>query len=160
MIHSPSTESQFPLISNEIRLLAELGFMAAANGQVAVAIEIFDGLISLRPTKSFPYVGKAVALLYVGSFPAAIELLSAASQVVNTDQDQIWIYLALALQRSGNNDKAKKILEYLLKTDELSEVDVTLVKAILKSNRNVDQGLPKPFPLVSTMAKHSDTVFT
>jgi len=147
MNHSHNTEPQFPLASNEIRLLAELGFMAAAYGQVAAATEIFDALIKVRPKKSFPYVGKAVALLYVGSFTAAIELLSAATQVVKTGQEQIWIYLALAFQRSGLVSKANKILEHLLNSGELSDVDEIFVKAILKSDSQVNEGLPTPFPV-------------
>ena len=93
MNENHSTELQFPLASNEIRLLAELGFMAAASGQVAAATEIFEALIRLRPTKAFPYVGKAVAFLYVGSVTSAIELLSLASQIVETDQEQLWMLM-------------------------------------------------------------------
>ena len=145
MNENHSTELQFPLASNEIRLLAELGFMAAASGQVAAATEIFEALIRLRPTKAFPYVGKAVAFLYVGSFTSAIELLSLASQIVETDQEQIWIYLALAFQRNGFVDKARKIFNHLLDSGELSDVDATFVKAILKSDRSADDGLPIPF---------------
>jgi tetratricopeptide (TPR) repeat protein len=140
-------ELQFPLASNEIRLLAELGFMAAASGQVATATEIFESLIRLRPTKAFPYVGKAVALLYVGSFPVAIELLAAATQVVETDQEQIWIYLALAFQRSGLVGKARIILNHLLDSGELSDIDATFVKAILKGDTKSEEGLPIPFPV-------------
>ena len=147
MNEKQSTELQFPLTSNEIRLLAELGFMAAASGQVAAATEIFEALIRLRSTKAFPYVGKSVALLYVGSFTAAIELLAASTQVVETDQEQIWIYLALAFQRSGMVGKARKILDHLLNSGELSEVDEIFVKAILKSDSKSDEGLPIPFPV-------------
>jgi tetratricopeptide (TPR) repeat protein len=149
------TELQFPLAGNEIRLLAELGFMAAASGQVAAATEIFESLIRLRPKKAFPYVGKAVALLYVGLFPAAIELLSAATQVVEADQEQIWIYLALAFQRNGFEDKARKILNHLLDSGELNDVDTTFVKAILKSDRSADDGLPKPFSLDLNESSHN-----
>lgn len=155
MKHHDITELQFPLASNEIRLLAELGFMAAASGQVAAATEIFEALIRLRSTKAFPYVGKAVALLYVGLFPAAIELLTAATQVVETHQEQIWIYLALAFQRNGFEDKARKILNHLLDSGELNDVDTTFVKAILKSDRSTDDGLPKPFSLALNESSHN-----
>jgi predicted Zn-dependent protease len=158
MSHHDLTELQFPLASNEIRLLSELGFMAAASGQVAAATEIFEALICLRPTKSFPYVGKAVALLYVGSFPAAIDLLLAATQVVDADQEQIWIYLALAFQRSGYVAKSRKILNHLLDSGELSDVDATFVKAILKSDKNADLGLPKPYPIAVNDSRNSHTV--
>ena len=155
MNHHDLTDSQFPLASNEIRLLAELGFMSAANGQVSAATEIFDALIRLRPTKAFPYVGKAVALLFVGSIPAAIELLLAATQKVETDQEQIWIYLALAFQRNGVVDKARKILNHLLDSGELSDADATFAKAILKTDRNADLGLPKPFSVALNDSIHS-----
>ncbi len=160
MNHHDTTESHFPLVSNEIRLLAELGFMAAASGQVAIAIEIFDALICLRPKKAFPYVGKSIAFLYVGSIAAAVELLSAASQVVETDQEQIWIYLALAFQRMGDVGKARKILDYLLDSGELSEVDVIFAKSILNSNGGTDEGLPKPFPVTEMGASHSFSLAT
>ena len=147
MNETHTTELQFPLASNEIRLLAELGFMAAASGQVAAASEIFESLIRLRPTKAFPYVGKAVSLLYVGSFSGAVELLMAATKVVEIDQEQIWIYLALAFQRSGLVVKAKKIFEHLLNSGELSNVDAIFVKAILNSDRNANARVPIPFPV-------------
>jgi lipoprotein NlpI len=129
--------------------------MAAASGQVAAATEIFEALVRLRPTKSFPYVGKAVALLYVGLFPAAIELLSAATQVVETDQEQIWIYLALAFQRNGFVVKARTILNYLLDSGELSDVDTTFVKAILNGDRSADHRLPKPCSFALNDSIHS-----
>lgn len=160
MNHTHITELQFPLTSHEIRLLAELGFMAASSGQVTTATEIFDALISLRPTKAFPYVGKAVALLYVGSIPAAIELLSTSSKVVETDQEQIWIYLALAFQRMGDVVRARKILDYLLNSGELSEVDVIFAKAILKNEKNASSGQPKPFPITGVESHHSISVVT
>jgi predicted Zn-dependent protease len=149
MNHYHTTELQFPLASQEIRLLAELGFIAAASGQVVTATTIFDALIRLRSKKAFPYVGKAVALLYVGSIPSAIELLSRASKVVETDQEQIWIYLALAFQCMGDVGKARKILDYLLNSGELSEVDVIFAKAILKSEKNSGSEQPIPFPITA-----------
>ena len=155
MNHTHTTKLQFPLASHEIRLLAELGFMAASSGQVATATEIFDALIRLRPTKAFPYVGKAVALLFVGSIPAAIELLSTASQLVETDQEQIWIYLALAFQRKGDLGKARKILDYLLNSGELSEVDVIFAKAILNSVKNAGLEQPQPFPVTAIESDRS-----
>jgi len=155
MNHHDTTESQFPLAGNEIRLLAELGFMAAASGQVASAIEIFDALIYLRPKKAFPYVGKSIAFLYVGSITVAVELLSVASQVVETDQEQIWIYLALAFQRMGDLTKSRQILDYLLDSGELSEVDTIFARAILNGNSGADEGLPKPFPVAELAASHS-----
>lgn len=154
------TESQFPLAGNEIRLLAELGFMAAASGQVANATEIFDALIYLRPKKAFPYVGKSIAFLYVGLIIAAVDLLSVASQVVETDQEQIWIYLALAFQRMGDVGKARKILDYLLDSGELSEVDAIFAKSILNGNGGLDEGLPKPFPVAEKDAIHRVTLTT
>ena len=155
MNHYDTTDSQFPLASNEIRLLAELGFMAAASGQLAIATEIFDSLIYLRPKKAFPYVGKSIAFLYVGLIAAAVGLLSAASQVVETDQEQIWIYLALAFQRMGDLAKARKILDFLLDSGELSKVDEIFARSILNGNSGADEGLPKPFPVAEMDTIHS-----
>ncbi|MCE2870498.1 MAG: hypothetical protein LW714_03680 [Oxalobacteraceae bacterium] len=134
MTNQINTDLQFPLGSDNIRLLAEIGLMAATSGHVEIANQLFDGLSFLRPTKPFPYVGKAVALMHVGMLDDAIaELISAVSKVED-DHEQIWIYLGLAYQRRGYLSTARKIFHLLIESGDLSKIDEQLVKSISKND--------------------------
>lgn len=52
-----------PLLPEEIRLLTETGFLAAAQGDLPGAAAIFDALRICRPEAHYTYVGMAMAQL-------------------------------------------------------------------------------------------------
>jgi tetratricopeptide (TPR) repeat protein len=146
MNHHITHDAQFPLSSENIRLLAELGFMAANGGQLDIALGIFRGLSVLRPSKVFSYVGLAVAYLNVGLIEKAITELIPASEIVDSEHEQIWIYLGLAYQRSGFLVKSRNILHHLLEIDALNEIDKKFVISILNNDSTNQFNLTAPLP--------------
>lgn len=137
---------QDPLTSEEIRLLAELGFMAGLSGQVVPALKIFQALSSLRSESAFPYLGMAVAWLSVGAFQTAVELLEDSLLHVQSEKEELLLYLALAFKRAGSLARSNKILLSLINSDRLNVVQEKLALAIrdedLRSFRA--PGFPEP----------------
>lgn len=115
------TESQFPLASEEIRLLAELGFAAINAGYVVPALGIFHNLRVLRPEHAFSYIGIALSHMAIGSFDKALTCLSDADLVVTVERDDLQLYRGLASSLSGNVAAADRILLELSKENELDD---------------------------------------
>ncbi len=115
------TEPQFPLASEEIRLLAELGFAAINAGYVVPAMGIFQNLRVLRPEHAFSYIGIALSHMAIGSFDEALTLLSDAALVVSVERDDLQLYRGLAFALSGNVVAADRILLELLKENGLDD---------------------------------------
>ena len=115
------TEPQFPLASEEIRLLAELGFAAINAGYVVPALGIFHNLRVLRPEHAFSYIGIALSHMAIGSFDEALTCLSDADLVVTVERDDLQLYLGLASSLSGNVVAADRILLELSKKNGLDD---------------------------------------
>lgn len=101
-----------PLEQDEIRLLAEVGFLAASKGDVASSSAIFAALEQLRPKQNFAYIGLAVAHLNVGEHDLALKALDRG--VVNADPDQLpelQSFAGLALHLAGNSAKSRALLQ-------------------------------------------------
>lgn len=122
---------QFPLTSEEINLIAELGFMAATNGFVVPAIRIFQGLLVLRSDHSFPYIGLAVARLYAGAFNDAVRVLREDAAPVRRDREEIELYLGLALHLAGQPIEAARVLYALFDHGELDTNQRLLAESVL-----------------------------
>jgi hypothetical protein len=115
------TEPQFPLASEEIRLLAELGFAAINAGYVVPALGIFHNLRVLRPEHAFSYIGVALSHMAIGSFDEAITCLSDADLVVTVERDDLQLYRGLAASLSGNVSAGDRILLELSKENGLDD---------------------------------------
>ena len=101
-----------PLCSDEIKLLTEVGFLAASRGEVAQAEGIFSGLQRLRPERGFSYIGLAVALLNNRRYDQAATLLFEALERVNSDErDEVNAFLGLALQLGGRTSESLRALQ-------------------------------------------------
>lgn len=122
---------QFPLTSEEIRLIAELGFMAATAGFVVPAIRIFQGLLVLRAEHAFPYIGLAVARLYVGAFKDAVRVLREDADVVLHGREEIQLYLGLALHLADQPTEAVRVLSALLERESLDADQQPLAESVL-----------------------------
>ncbi len=115
------TEPQFPLASEEIRLLAELGFAAVNAGYVVPAMGIFHNLRVLRPEHAFSYIGIALSHMAIGSFDEALTCLSDAALVVTVERDDLQLYRGLASILSGNLVTGDRILLELSKGNGLDD---------------------------------------
>lgn len=67
---------------DEIRQLTEIGFLAAARGDLASARTIFGALEKLRPHAAFPYIGLAMAQLNRRKHDDALRTLDRALLLV------------------------------------------------------------------------------
>lgn len=129
---------------DEIRLLSALGFMAARSGHVVPAIRIFEGLAVLRKDKAFPYVGLALAMICVGAYGDAANVLRERGMVACPDDPEILAYLGLALQLAGRTSEAALLTRDLQKRAELSKALQDLVRKVsgLADGTGVDR--PRP----------------
>lgn len=93
--------------SEDIRLLTEVGFLAAARGDLQRAGVIFGALERLRPAAGFPYIGLAVAMLNAGKPDAAVhELDNGLLHVPLADAPELHAFRGLALQKAGRQSES------------------------------------------------------
>jgi hypothetical protein len=145
-IKAVEANEQFPLSSEEISLLAELGFMAATAGYVVPAIRIFQGLLVLRAEHSFPYVGLAVARLYVGAFADAVRILRDNASAAIYGRKEIELYLGLAHYLADQPAEASRVLIPLLERGELDTDQQPLAEAVLAQIEGRGQACDWPSP--------------
>jgi len=137
---------QFPLTSDEVRLIAELGFMAATAGFVVPAIRIFQGLLVLRADHSFPYIGLAVARLYVGVFNDAVRVLREDADAVRQGREEIQLYLGLALYLADQPTEAVRVLSALLEFGSLDADQKPLAESVLAQIEGSTKSITWPSP--------------
>ncbi len=123
---------QFPLSSEEIRLLAELGFAAINAGYVVPALGIFHNLRVLRPEHAFSYIGIALSHMAIGSFDEALSCVSDADLVVTVERDDLQLYRGLASTLSGNMVAADRIFVELSKENELDDKQRFFLSALFQ----------------------------
>jgi hypothetical protein len=145
-VKSVKENDQFPLASEEISLIAELGFMAATAGFVVPAIRIFQGLLVLRVEHSFPFIGLAVARLYVGAFNDAVRVLREATDVVLHGREEIQLYLGLALHLANQPTEAVRVLSALLECGSLDADQQPLAESVLAQIEGSTKRLTWPSP--------------
>ena len=99
------------LDANEVRLLTEVGFLAAARADVKRAEVIFSALERVRPDRIFAYVGLAMAYLNAGRADEAAQVLGRGAGLVNSQEapvlEAVW---ALALQMAGRSAESQRVL--------------------------------------------------
>lgn len=75
------------LTSADIRLLSDIGFVAACSSQRGHALQIFHALTLFRPLKAFPYLGLAVANLNAKRPTDAVQALTLGRRVLSSGVD-------------------------------------------------------------------------
>lgn len=100
-----------PLSSDDIRLLTEVGFLAAAAGDVARAETIFDALGRIRPDRLFPSLGLAVAWMNAGRAADAAGLLEKAVCADSDEQASRDAWRGFALQLAGRSAQSRSVLQ-------------------------------------------------
>jgi len=96
---------------NEARLLTEIGFLAAARGDVRRAQRIFVALERIRPESAAVYVGLASAQMNHGSANDAVRTLDRGLlRVTGEDAPVLHTFRALALQLAGRGSEHVRAL--------------------------------------------------
>lgn len=97
--------------SDEIRLLTEIGFLAAAKGDLPRAEAIFGALRQVRPGRLFPVLGIAVAWMNAGRAADAAGLLEKAACADADEQAIRDTWRGLALQLAGQAAQSRHVLQ-------------------------------------------------
>jgi hypothetical protein len=114
-VFSDADSSPSPSVtSDDVRLLAAIGFLAAKSGCVAPAIRIFEALIKLRPGVVFPFIGLSIAYMAVGMSPESLYVLTERSTTTRTEDDTLYLWRSLAFHQSGNRTQAATALQKYL----------------------------------------------
>ena len=134
------------ICSEDIRLLSALGFMSARQGYIVPAIRIFEALTVLRPTHTFPYVGLALANLYVGNSNEAAHILLNRGLKACPEDPEIHLYLSLALQTSGFNKESEIVADTLIHSSEIDESQLQLARLVsdLAKGKKLNKDWPQP----------------
>lgn len=93
------------LASEDVRALADLGFIALSRGLDSHAAAIFDGVSILRPEQEVGAIGRALVLMLRGDVDGAITLLRTLAP-----SDTVQAFLGMALARQGNGEEARHVL--------------------------------------------------
>jgi len=107
-------EPQGILSSDDIRLLGEIGLMAAGAGNGKAAEAIFQGLMVLRPNRALPYIGLSMAKQCLGATDEALRILSEDGLRANPDSDEILVFLGMTLNNARRDGEGKRVLQDML----------------------------------------------
>ena len=100
-----------PLLETEqIQLLTQIGFIAAARADAKRAEVIFGALSRVRADRAFPHIGLAVAWLNAGRAATAVAHLRSVQLPEGDDQDLLQAFLGLALQLDSRAAEAERVL--------------------------------------------------
>lgn len=114
MIANAVSENKEVLSVEEIRLLAEIGFMAARARHVTGARQIFEGLSVLRPGQAFVHLGMALASLGAGDPDGAAAMLRDKALRECPGADDLTVFLAIALKEAQRGDESRRVLQDML----------------------------------------------
>ena len=111
-----------PLDSAEIRLLTEVGFLAAAKADVGRAKVIFSSLELLRPNGAFVYSGLAFAYLNAARYEDGVTVLDKGlPHMAAEDVSVLQSIRAMALGWAGRASESTRALA-LAGTHPLAEI--------------------------------------
>jgi predicted Zn-dependent protease len=93
----------------DVQLLADAGFLALSYGDLDRAEAIFKGVQVARPDSEAGPLGVALTDMARGNVQAAVDRLQAL-----TPSDPVRLYLAIALGRSGDRQRAEELFRELI----------------------------------------------
>ncbi len=115
-----------------LRLLAEIGMLAAGRGMDTQAEAIFGALRELRPGQSAGYVGQAVARLNAGRADEAVELLQRDALAACPGDPEVRVFLGLALRLAQRPAEATRVLQGVA-GDEVPRTVSALARRLLSA---------------------------
>lgn len=111
------------LSASHAHLLTEIGFLAAASGDVARAEPIFGALLAFRPMRAYPRVGLCVAWMNAGRPVAAVGVLeSAPRDMPPEERGLVDCWRAVALQQAGYSAESVRLLRHVLESNTEASV--------------------------------------
>ncbi|WP_077001583.1 M48 family metallopeptidase [Variovorax sp. KK3] len=113
---SPSArtdESSEVLSRAELRLLAEIGFMACTTRHARQAHAIFEGLNLLRPGHASVVIGLAMVSMCKGQFEDAVRVLREDGLHKHPHDEDVQLMLGIALLEAKRTTEGQKVLQAL-----------------------------------------------
>lgn len=96
----------------EVRLLAQIGLVAANHADIDSTTKIFAAVEQERPKTSIAFIGPAIAHLQTGAVSDAVHCLERGlAQVEAGDRPELQAFLALAYRLGGLHDRSDKALK-------------------------------------------------
>jgi Flp pilus assembly protein TadD len=97
--------------SDDVRTLADLGYLALSRGLDEHAMAIFQGVKAARPDQEAGTIGVALVHMLRGELDPAIKLLRGLGP-----SDAALTFLGIALARQGELDEARRLLTDVVTT--------------------------------------------
>jgi predicted Zn-dependent protease len=146
---APSTAEPGAILSDdELRLLAEIGFMACNIRNAPKARAIFEGLNELRPGHPSVIVGFAVVHMAKRQWEDAVRVLRAGQQANQQDED-LAMMLGIALLEAKRVDEGHKVLKTLAAAPGPSTPARRVARAMTQP-RSTSEMLPSSSPRVES----------
>ncbi|MBC6497312.1 MAG: hypothetical protein GDA54_03200 [Alphaproteobacteria bacterium GM7ARS4] len=111
---------QRPSQDNVLRLLGEVGMMAAGWGMQDKANAIFDAVAVLRPKSDVPHIGKALALASSGHLQECLSYLEKTVLPIHGKSEGVLCVYALGLALAGKRAQSQKIVDRILEEGQES----------------------------------------
>jgi predicted Zn-dependent protease len=121
----------FPLERSDLRMLAQVGFLAAQSKQQAAARTIFRALRVIRPDSPLPLVGLALADISAGRPMNAVRLLKDEGLREHPASGEIHTFLGWALMEAGCNDEAERVLRPVLNPGRVAGPYIDMARKLL-----------------------------
>lgn len=101
----------FDFESEDVQLLADVGFLSISRGFDTHAEMIFKGLQGVRPAQEAGYLGEAMVLLFRKDYEKAITLLKKLPPT-----DGVSTFMGLALMQMGAREDAMEVFSDVIQT--------------------------------------------
>lgn len=150
------TPADLPFDRDEMRLLAEVGFLAAANAQLPAARRIFTALRLLRPDSVLPFIGLAAVCSQEGKPEEAVRLLAEDALRQIPRDEELRAFLGLSLVEAGRFAEAGKVLRELAPPPGAAEPHMRLAAGLLRSLEGARRpSLPRPAVPAAEGVRHA-----
>ena len=119
------------LSAADMKLMAQIGFMACNARHGAAAFEIFEGMRELRPDQSWPLIGLAMANMSTGKPEEAVRLLRDQALPAHPGDEELIVFLGIALRAARRAAESVKVLKELLASGGESKPVHRLARTLL-----------------------------
>lgn len=119
----------------DLRLLGELGILAAGRGMAAEAEAIAAGFAAWRPESALAGIVRALAAMGGGRDADAARVLREDALRAEPDSADAKALLGLALERAGYRQAAQAVLDPLASGGDDDDTAGRLARAVLEARR-------------------------
>jgi hypothetical protein len=129
------------LTRDELRQLAEIGFLACGARNVRAAQAIFEALRVLQPERAYPYLGLAMARMSADDPDGAVRILREQGLPLNPLDEDLHVFLGIALRAAKRRGESDRVLGNLLAVQAPDSPERRLARAMLVQPAS---GVPRP----------------